>query len=149
MAPDEIAKHVCDSCDAWIGQAGMDGRASDWESFRDRMLAWIMTVEPATAFEGLMAVLQAQTNYRYQSLAAVLMEHSDCACPLSLSDFLLQVLPTLNGSVDGVPRYLSKVFGRENVLRALHEMRSQGQDKGLIRHIDTMRYWLGEHRNVQ
>ncbi len=116
----------------------------NWEPLRADLVIWVRGIDSATAFAGLLNLLESERRYQYQDIAGELLEKGEIPCPLSLSEFLRRVLPLWDLSAATVPKYAAREFGRDAVLKHLHQLLADEVPWASRDQIDTMRYHLGE-----
>jgi len=107
------------------------------------LLIWIREIDQDVAFAGLLSILESERRYQYQDIAGELLDKANIPCPLSLGDFMRKVLPLWNLSAATVPRYAARVFGRETVLRLMHELKASGATWPSRGTLDGVCYHLG------
>jgi hypothetical protein len=149
MTSAEVHRHVCAAFDEFERQRFEGVGPNNWEPLRAALVAWCRGINPATAFAGLLKLLESDRWYAYQDIAGALLDKADVPCPLSVAEFLRRVLPLWDLSAGTVPRYAARVFGREAVLAHVRELQAAGASWPGRGALDGVRYQLGEHPNEQ
>jgi hypothetical protein len=62
-------------------------------------------------------------------------------CRLSVDDAVASLLPTWDISIEEVPWYLVKQFGREAVLASVKRLRARERDPLAVTRLRTIEYW--------
>ena len=93
-------------------------------------------------FDGLIAVFTEPSSdaYAAQEYAGRLLEVMNPKPQAPLDDLLPRVLPSWNRSIEQLPAYLARAFGRDAVLDALE--RVDRASVVLPELTDTVRFWL-------
>jgi hypothetical protein len=145
MTHEEVHRHVCAAFDEFERRRFEGIGPNNWEQLRADLIAWVRDVDPATAFAGLLELLESESRYAYQNIAGELLDKGAIPCCLPLADFLRRVLPLWDLSAGTVPRYVARVFGREVVLRHVRELQALGVSWPARGALVGVRYHLGEH----
>lgn len=93
------------------------------------------------AFEALFGVFAVRDGTAQQAAGELLLAVRP-ACTLSIAEAVARILPTWNISVEELVEYFEALAGREVLLRALNEVRSQPLSESAQVALDTIHYWL-------
>ncbi|HYE18252.1 MAG TPA: hypothetical protein VEA69_07395 [Tepidisphaeraceae bacterium] len=64
-------------------------------------------------------------------------------CGLPIDDAVASLLPSWDVSIEEVPWYLAKQFGRDAVLAAVGRLRARQGDDAAMARLRTIEYWVG------
>lgn len=64
-------------------------------------------------------------------------------CRLSIDDAVSSLLPSWDISIEEVPWYLAKQFGRDAVLASVARLRARQTDQTALTRLRTIEYWVG------
>ena len=64
-------------------------------------------------------------------------------CRLPIDDAVASLLPSWDISIEEVPWYLAKQFGRDEVLASVERLRSRQSDQTALTRLRTIEYWSG------
>jgi hypothetical protein len=64
------------------------------------------------------------------------------SCRLSVDDAVAALLPAWDISIEEVPWYLVKQFGREEVLESVERLRARESDEMALTRLKTIEYWV-------
>ncbi len=145
MTPGEVHRHVCAAFDEFERRRIEGVGPTHWGPLRADLVDWVRRVSPAIAFAGLVELLESESRYAYQDIAGEMLDKADIACQLSLEAFMRRVLPRWDLSAGTVARYVARVFGREQVLALMRELKESGVTWVGPGTLDGVRYHLGEH----
>lgn len=95
---------------------------------------------PAVEQFDLLAPAFVDDHYLRQEYAGRILTLLNPPCAAPLEEVLRVVLPGWNLSVEQLPRYLARTFGRDAVLHALGALDARGEP-GRSK-TETIRYWL-------
>jgi hypothetical protein len=107
------------------------------------LVSWVRLLDQDVAFAGLLSILELERRYQYQDIAGELLEKAGILCPLSLEDFMRNVLRLWDLSAGTVPRYAAREFGREKVLSLMHDLATRGAAWPNRETLDGVCYHLG------
>ena len=103
-------------------------------------LVWDVRRVPTSDQFTVLAQAFTDDHYLKQEYAGRILIQLNPPCGESLDDLLPRLLPGWNRSVEQLPRYLARAFGRDHVLAALDAIDSNlvpGDSK-----TNMVRYWL-------
>lgn len=98
--------------------------------------------DPDETCRGLLGVFQ-ENDFECQQFAGLLLARLQPPCKDDLQRIVYSVLATWNLSVEELPFYLARAFGRPALLDALHDMERETRSETEQRAIATFRFWLG------
>jgi hypothetical protein len=64
-------------------------------------------------------------------------------CPLPIDDAISSLLPSWDVSIEEVPWYLARQFGRDAVLASVERLRADHRDQTALTRLRTIAYWVG------
>lgn len=90
----------------------------------------------------------SEAYYEQQQLAGSLLMGSSHKCPISPRDVLSLVLGHWNLSIEELPYFLERSFGRNAVQEAVSHLKSEPQTAAALRQLDTISWWLRQSPSV-
>jgi hypothetical protein len=80
------------------------------------------------------------------AFSAVVLHALNPPCRLSVDDAVASLLPSWDISIEEVPWYLAKQFGRDAILASVERLRAQQRDQTALTRLRTIEYWVGLYR---
>ena len=76
------------------------------------------------------------------AMSAVALHALNPPCRLSVDDAVASLLASWDISIEEVPWYLAKQFGRDAVLASVERLRTRESDKTALTRLSTIEYWV-------
>lgn len=146
MQPDEVASHIANSVDVFLGG---NPSSPGWEELLDTLERWFLTLDSSCAFLGALLLLKGRNRYQHHLVAGELMLRRGDPMPISFEEFISAVAPTVETSADTVGRYIEQQFGRSNAVEKLRTLKTNATNPDVHAGIDAFRYWLGDHPGME
>jgi hypothetical protein len=77
------------------------------------------------------------------AMSAYVLHALNPPCPFSVDDAVAALLPSWDISIEEVPWYLVKQFGREPVIESVERLRARETDQTALTRLKTIKYWVG------
>jgi hypothetical protein len=77
------------------------------------------------------------------AFSAVALHALNPPCRLPIDDAVASLLPSWDISIEEVPWYLAKQFGRDEVLACVERLRARQTDPTALTRLQTIEYWIG------
>jgi len=139
----QLGEELCQEFDSFANAPSLRGRETP-EAFIQRVYSTHLKGDERKAFEALLWILKTQTGYVYQNLAGTLLVQFEVPCRIGLDEFIEILLHNFNASANYTVNYIVKSFGEDKVKAKVRALRESDLTPKERRHVDSLRYWLGE-----
>jgi hypothetical protein len=76
------------------------------------------------------------------AMSAYALHALNPSCPLPVDDAVSSLLPSWDISIEEMPWYLAKQFGRDAVLASVERLRARESEKTALTRLSTIEYWV-------
>jgi hypothetical protein len=122
-------------------------RVSRAKTFRDvkPLVADLQGVPGPVIFNALFPIAVREQGEASGPVAfsAVALHALNPPCQLPIDDAVGSLLPSWDISIEEVPWYIAKQFGRDAVLASVERIRAQQTDQTALTRLRTIEYWIG------
>jgi len=108
------------------------------------LVAELRDADPNTVFQALFSyAIRAQgIGHGPVAMSAYTLHALNPPCPLPVDDAVARLLGDWDISIEEVPWYLVKQFGREEVLASVERLRAVHTDARAVARLRTIEYWV-------